>query len=59
MNKIITKEQIEQLIRIYNTFFEISTKGQDTLIMADCLRELGQIINIINSSSDINIEEKE
>ena len=59
MNKIITLEQIEQLIRVYNTFFEISTKGQNTLIMADCLRELEQIINIINSNSDINIEEKE
>lgn len=59
MNKIIAQEQIEQLIRVYNTLFEINTKGENTLIMADCLRELGQIINIINNSDNINTEKKE
>ena len=40
----ITKEQIEQLSRIYNTMLEIRTKGEDTLVMADCLRALEQVI---------------
>ena len=41
---IITKEQVEQLTRIYNTMLEIRTKGEDTLIMADCLRALEQVV---------------
>lgn len=43
----ITKEQVEQLTRIYNTMLEISTKGEDTLVMADCLRALSQVVNQI------------
>lgn len=31
------KYQLEQLIRIYNTLTTISTKGEDTIAMADCL----------------------
>lgn len=33
----MTRFQLEQLIRIYNTLTTISTKGEDTLTMADCL----------------------
>ena len=33
----MTKFQLEQLVRIYNTLTTISTKGEDTLAMADCL----------------------
>ena len=40
----ITKEQVEQLTRIYNTMLNIGTKGEDTLVMADCLRALEQVI---------------
>lgn len=43
-NMNITKEQLDQLTRIYNTMFEINTKGEDTLVMADCLRALEQVI---------------
>ena len=42
---VITKEQVEQLSRIYNTLLEISTKGEDTLVMADCLRAFQQVVN--------------
>lgn len=35
---------MNQLIKIYNTLTTISTKGEDTLIMADCLRALRQYI---------------
>lgn len=65
----ITKEQLEQLTRIYNTMLEITTKGEDTLVMADCLRALEQVVigikqNLISSENNntfksINSEEKE
>lgn len=65
----ITKEQLEQLTRIYNTMLEITTKGEDTLVMADCLRALEQVVigikqNPISSENSntfksINSEEKE
>lgn len=34
----------EQLSRIYNTLLLINTKGEDTLIMADCLKALKNYI---------------
>lgn len=46
----ITPEQLEQFIRIYNTLFQISTKGEETLIMADCLRALDQNITSIKNN---------
>lgn len=46
----ITKEQIEQLTRVYNTLFEITTKGEDTLVMADCIRAFQQVIIEIKSN---------
>lgn len=55
----ITKEQVEQLTRIYNTMLGIGTKGEDTLVMADCLRALEQVIVLVNRqeqtvTSDVN-----
>ena len=47
----ITKEQLEQLVRIYNTMLNIGTKGEDTLVMADCLRALEQVVTQINQSA--------
>ena len=35
----------ERLTAIFNTLKEIETKGDSTLIMADCLRELANVIN--------------
>lgn len=34
---------VTQLQRIYNTLGLISTKGEDTLLMADCLRAMQQL----------------
>ena len=47
----ITKEQLDQLTRIYNTMLQIGTKGEDTLIMSDCLRALEQTIVQINQAA--------
>lgn len=33
------------LIQIYNALGTISTKGQDTITMADCLRAMLELIN--------------
>lgn len=52
----ITKEQVTQLTRIYNTMFEIQTKGEDTLVMADCIRALEQIIISIKNNTE-SVEE--
>lgn len=35
----------QKLIDIYNVMLQIETKGQSTLIMADCLVALRNIIN--------------
>ncbi len=48
----ITKEQVEQLTRIYNTMLEIRTKGEDTLVMADCLRAFEQVITAVIKSGE-------
>ena len=48
---IITREQVEQLTRIYNTMLEIRTKGEDTLVMADCLRALEQVVSQVIQAS--------
>ena len=52
----ITQEQLNQLSRIYNTLLEIQTKGEDTLIMADCLRALQETILSIKEN-DIKKEQ--
>ena len=36
----MTYEKLETLSRIYNTLLLINTKGEDTLIMADCLNTM-------------------
>lgn len=37
-------EKLETLSRIYNTLLLINTKGEDTMIMADCLKALRNFI---------------
>lgn len=51
----MTKLQFEHFSRIYNTLKTISTKGEDTLAMADCLRafqELAKEIEIIEEEEE-------
>lgn len=49
----MTKTQFKQFSRIFNALKTISTKGEDTLVMADCLRALQAL------STEIVIEEDE
>lgn len=48
---------IEQLVKIYNTLLTISTKGEDTLTMAECLKALRQSIMEMSSAPVENKEE--
>lgn len=48
----ITREQLEQLARIYNTLMNISTKGEDTFIMADCLRAMEKVVTDIDKTNN-------
>lgn len=50
----ITREQLEQLARIYNTLMNISTKGEDTFIMADCLRAMEKVVTDIDKANSEN-----
>ena len=50
MEFIATYEQVNQLARIYNTLLNISTKGEDTLVMADCLRAFEAVVNEISKN---------
>ena len=38
---------LEQLIRIYNTLLTISTKGEDTVIMGQCLGAMKDVLMAI------------
>lgn len=46
-----------ELTKLYNTMGTIETKGKDTLVMADCLRFLENLINNIpENKEDSKIE---
>ena len=58
------KETREKLILIYNTLLGVSTKGEDTIIMSDCIKSLRSVIldtPIIKSeaSANANISEED
>lgn len=42
----------EKLSQLYNTLALIETKGTGTLLMADCLKFLGECINECNDSEE-------
>lgn len=46
----MTQEQFTQLFRIYNTLATVSTKGEDTIVMGDCLRALNALLSELNNA---------
>ena len=40
----MNKEDLIKLVNIYNSLLDISTKGEDTIIMANCLNNLKSFI---------------
>ena len=56
----ITKEQLTQFSRIYNTLLQVNTHGEDTMVMGDCLRALQRLIleiDDMNSAPKASMEE--
>ena len=53
----MTKYQLEQLVRIYNTLTTISTKGEDTIIMADCLTAMRPLLLELQQEMKIDVKE--
>lgn len=53
----MTKFQLEQLVRIYNTLTTISTKGEDTLAMADCLSAFRPLLLQLQQEMNNDIKE--
>lgn len=50
------KNIIEQLVKIYNTLLLVSTKGEDTVIMGQCLGAFHQILTQLQKTMTSNIE---
>lgn len=40
----MSEKQVTSLTQLYNTLLLISTRGEDTMIMAECIKALQQII---------------
>ena len=40
----MSEKQVTNLTQLYNTLLLISTRGEDTMIMAECIKALQQII---------------
>lgn len=40
----MTKEQLTVLSQIYNTMLLVETKGENTMIMAECIKALQMVI---------------
>lgn len=51
----MNKEQLTQLGKIYNTLTLISTKGEDTITMAECLKALKSLY----SELEFTLEQKQ
>lgn len=41
----MTQQEQQYLTQIKNTLMEVSTKGQDTILMSECLKALTSLIN--------------
>ena len=49
----MTYEKLETLSRIYNTLLLINTKGEDTMVMGDCLRAMKSFI--LNEQKELEV----
>jgi len=58
----MTKEQYDVLTQIFNALQAIDTKGQNTIIMADVLRALQQLmasVNVNTTAEELAPQEEE
>lgn len=49
---------LEQLIRIYNTLMTIATKGEDTIIMGQCLGAMKEVL-VEAQKNPISVDDKD
>lgn len=49
----MTYEKLDAMSRIYNTLLLINTKGEDTMVMGDCLRALKSFI--LNEQKELEV----
>lgn len=54
----MTYEKLETLSRIYNTLLLINTKGEDTLVMADCLNAMRTFVQSEQKELEVAINTK-
>ena len=47
----------EKLITIFNMMQQIETRGQSTLMMADCIRELAHVIDSIPEENNADTDD--
>ncbi len=55
----MTQELLEQLVKTYNTLLLVSTKGEDTIIMGQCLTSMRNILMEIQQNISANNETAE
>lgn len=49
----MTQNHLEQLIRVYNTLLGVSTRGEDTMMMGQCLAVMKDVlVEIQNAMSE-------
>lgn len=51
----MTDKNVELLGQIYNAMTNIATKGEDTIVMADCLRAMAQILQDENKTETAEV----
>ena len=49
----MTYEKLDTMSRIYNTLLLINTKGEDTMVMGDCLKALKSFI--LNEQKELEV----
>ena len=58
----MTKEQLTLLSQIYNTLLLVETKGENTMIMAECIKALqcviGEAAKELGATVEMKQEEK-
>lgn len=50
-------EHFEILMKVYNTLFLISTKGEETVLMAQCLMALKDVLSKLQENTNMSSED--
>ena len=48
MTYTVKSEELEQMVRIYNTLLNVKTSGEDSFIIVDCLRAFEEVMKAIS-----------